>query len=697
MLAFPVGHSVASIASRPQSDVTSLTEWTIPTINSGPWALTLDPSGHCCWFLEYYGDKIAHFNPSNNTFQEWTIPTPQANPYSLTTTIINGSMVLWGTEFGADKIFSFSPLTGSFLEYSLTEYGTGSLGVGYISSEPTNTQVRVWFTETLTNVNGELIFDPKTSNITLYQDIFPLPVGGGAYDVYAGSNSVWFAGISAIVRWDRSSGQYTTWSLPVHGPAVGRFISVDQYGQVWYTEGVTDGNSTYNYVGVLRDNSTFQEWHIPDPGADPRGITINPLTQQPWIAEQSPTLQNGTISMLDPSIGGTLIPSTPVMIPSHAVPTIFAPHQSQAFVEVTAVNPTTRPITNLINGPFAEYFLGPSQTHDSVVDSSGNIWISEPKTNKIARLTLTPNFSLTTSPPTLSLPKGSSTSVTVSGTSISNYAGSITLSIQSLPTGVTVSSFTQNPLTIKPGTSNQSQLNVDIGTNAPNGTSEITIQGTDNNITQTTILLLMIMNSTAEMTPSHCLIATATYGSELSPEVQLLRSFRDNSLARSHLGSSFLIIFNAWYYSFSPNVAQYLDTHVIPRDLMRAVLYPSLQFLRVASQLYAELHAYPELATVVSGTVASFLLGTFYLGIPLGLITRKLHLRNLNAKIWYFILLCGLIIILLGEISTSTLLLMISSSITVLATVFASAISTATVISRRNSKINHKHDEYDAT
>jgi len=198
------------------------------------------------------------------------------------------------------------------------------------------------------------------------------------------------------------------------------------------------------------------------------------------------------------------------------------------------------------------------------------------------------------------------------------------------------------------------------------------------------------------MTPSHCLIATATYGSELSPEVQLLRNFRDNSLAKSYLGSSFLIIFNAWYYSFSPNVAQYLDTHVIPRYLMRVVLYPSIQFFRVASQLYAELHVYPELATVVSGTVASFLLGAFYIGIPLGLITRKLN-RKLSIKIWYFILLCGLSTILLGEMLTSAFLLMISSSITVLATVFASAISTATLISKRSLKIKNKHEYADPT
>ncbi|HYW01786.1 MAG TPA: hypothetical protein VE862_09960, partial [Candidatus Acidoferrum sp.] len=205
-LAIPVGHA-AGLPSGSQSNGTSLTEWTVPTPKSGPWALTLDTSGHCCWFLEYYGDKIVHFNPDNNSFQEWTIPTIQANPYSLTITTTGGSMLLWGTEFGADKIFSFSPSTGTFLEYALSLYGSGSLGIGYISSEPTSTQTRVWFTETLNNVNDELILDPKSNNITLYQDLFPLPVGGGAFDLYAGSNSVWFAGISSIVRWDRSSQQ----------------------------------------------------------------------------------------------------------------------------------------------------------------------------------------------------------------------------------------------------------------------------------------------------------------------------------------------------------------------------------------------------------------------------------------------------------------------------------------------------------
>lgn len=156
-----------------------LTEWTIPTSGSGPWSLTLDPSGNCCWFLEYVENKLVHLDPSNNTLQEWSIPTSGANPYSLATTMNSGSLTVWGTEFGRDKIFAFSPSSDSFSEYALSKYNNGLLGVAYLSIEPSSAQTRVWFTESLNNANGELIVDPKTGNVTLYVDTFPASVGGG--------------------------------------------------------------------------------------------------------------------------------------------------------------------------------------------------------------------------------------------------------------------------------------------------------------------------------------------------------------------------------------------------------------------------------------------------------------------------------------------------------------------------------------
>ena len=52
-----------------------------------------------------------------------------------------------------------------------------------------------------------------------------------------------------------------------------------------------------------------------------------------------------------------------------------------------------------------------------------------------------------------------------------------------------------------------------------------------------------------------CLIATATFGSELAPQVQQLRELRDNSLLKTESGTSFMNGFNELYYSFSPTIA----------------------------------------------------------------------------------------------------------------------------------------------
>jgi hypothetical protein len=90
-------------------------------------------------------------------------------------------------------------------------------------------------------------------------------------------------------------------------------------------------------------------------------------------------------------------------------------------------------------------------------------------------------------------------------------------------------------------------------------------------------------SSTTTLGAPKCLIATATYGSELAPEVQLLRNFRDNSILKTSAGSNFMLAFNAWYYSFSPYVANYLNTHWVERTIMKGVLYPLVGMLYLTS------------------------------------------------------------------------------------------------------------------
>jgi len=670
-------HVGAAPSESPQS-IASLTEWAVPTARSGPWALTLDQNGNCCWFAEYYGNKIGHLDPTNGTFQEWTIPTRSSNPYGLAVTSISNSLVIWGTEFSADKVFAFWPNTGLFQEYRNPHYNTG---VGYISVEP-GTGARVWFTETVRNVNGELVYDPATGNATLYEDPFPPAAGGGAYGVYATAGAVWFAGLSGIVRWDRASQQYTIWPLPNHGSTVGRSVTLDSLGQLWYTQGSSVENGTDNFVGVLRGN-IIQEWHLSATGADPQGISINPLTQKPWFAERAPRAVNGTIGSLENSTGGTIIPTVPTTAHAGFTSITLGPTSTEVAPTNSTTTPTTNELTQSSDGQFSGFTVGP-QPRDVLVDSAGNAWFSEPVTNKIGRISPSNrDFALVASPQVVSLGQGTSASITVTGTSLSGFGGPVTLSYTN-PPGVTLA-FNPNPISVNPEGNTSSNVEVSVAPNAAGGMSSVTIQGSNGGVVHSIGVILIVSNSstTAAGTgpKTACFIATATYGSELSPEVQLLRNFRDNSLAKTKSGSSFLIVFNTWYYSFSPSVASYIAAHEGLRTGMKVILYPLVAFLYVAAALYSRLSPVPELATIMSGLVASSLIGAFYVGIPWGLLARRFRKRSQHFEKCAVILLGGLCALSIGLIMQSTLMLMVASSATVLLAMAASAMLAARILS----------------
>lgn len=69
---------------------------------------------------------------------------------------------------------------------------------------------------------------------------------------------------------------------------------------------------------------------------------------------------------------------------------------------------------------------------------------------------------------------------------------------------------------------------------------------------------------------NNCFIATATYRSPDSPPVVLLRRFRDQILLKHSLGSEFV----EWYYSWSPEAAEWLNQHSFFRFPMLLLLSP---------------------------------------------------------------------------------------------------------------------------
>ena len=200
-------------------------------------------------------------------------------------------------------------------------------------------------------------------------------------------------------------------------------------------------------------------------------ISINPFTQNPWIAEQSSQANNGQVAALDPSAGGTVVPSTPTTAPSGGAPVVLTPATPPpATVSPKTVTPVTTPMFGAPNGQFTEYPFGNSQPNDVIVDSSGNTWVIESGTNKIARITaITPDFGLSAPSGTVSIAEGSSGSVTITGTSITGYSGAVTLAVTSSPPGVSFSSFTPNPINIPSGGTASAALVISVAAGAPVG------------------------------------------------------------------------------------------------------------------------------------------------------------------------------------------------------------------------------------
>ena len=78
-----------------------------------------------------------------------------------------------------------------------------------------------------------------------------------------------------------------------------------------------------------------------------------------------------------------------------------------------------------------------------------------------------------------------------------------------------------------------------------------------------------------------CLIATATFGSEMAPQVQFLREIRDNTVLQTESGASFMTGFNQFYYSFSPAIADYERENPVFKEVVKLTITPLLTSLTI--------------------------------------------------------------------------------------------------------------------
>lgn len=131
---------------------------------------------------------------------------------------------------------------------------------------------------------------------------------------------------------------------------------------------------------------------------------------------------------------------------------------------------------------------------------------------------------------------------------------------------------------------------------------------------------IIIDDTDQQMPGGGCLIATATYGSELAPQVQQLRELRDNKLLQTEAGSAFVESFNGFYYSFSPMIADYERENPLFKESIKLAITPMISSLSILN--YVDMDS--EIEVIGYGSSIILLNLGMYFAVP-ALISMRVY------------------------------------------------------------------------
>ena len=183
------------------------------------------------------------------------------------------------------------------------------------------------------------------------------------------------------------------------------------------------------------------------------------------------------------------------------------------------------------------------------------------------------------------------------------------------------------------------------------------------------------VNPQPQPTQSQCLIATAAFGSELTPQVQYLRHFRDHYILSTASGTAFMNAFNTFYYSFSPQIAEYEREQPWLQTTVKVALYPLFGTLMAAEHVYTAVGG-GEAGAIFAGAISSMLIGAIYLGPIVYIVTRGVKVESKLLAIIFGAATVGLVITLV----TLNVLLPLSTVVFVIAVAGVSSLTVAKAI-----------------
>ena len=403
-------------------------------------------------------------------------------------------------------------------------------------------------------------------------------------------------------------------------------------------------NSGNDTVSVIDGNTNTVKFLTV--GQNPTGIVVNPFTNLAYVSKfssNSISVINGTT---DTVIANIAVGKLPDLLGLDTVSNkIYVPNSAEKSVSVIDGNTNTVLKTILLENNPAAIIVNP-QTHLAYVTNAGNVTVIDGNTDQISE--------------TISVSSGHLTSMAVNPSTNRIYVSDILdnnifvidsndntliskIQVGKNPDGIAINTNTNTiyvansgdgSVSVIDGNTNTVTDNVAAGTHvfaiAVNPISGVVYTANDSPgilyaISDTgksnqndikceggTLDENGVCVLDKESKSSGCLIATASYGTELAPQVQLLREIRDNSLYQTNSGTAFMAGFNEFYYSFSPTVSDLERQNPLFKQAVRITITPLLSTLSILN--YADIHSEQQMLGYGIGIM--LLNAGIYFGVP---------------------------------------------------------------------------------
>jgi hypothetical protein len=126
-----------------------------------------------------------------------------------------------------------------------------------------------------------------------------------------------------------------------------------------------------------------------------------------------------------------------------------------------------------------------------------------------------------------------------------------------------------------------------------------------------------------------CLIATATFGSDMAHQVQQLREIRENILFRTNSGTAFMLTFNSIYYTFSPTIANWENQNQHFKEIVKITITPLLSSLSILT--LADIDSEPKMITYGIGIIL-LNIGMYFVAPAFVVLRLKKFLKEKRMK-----------------------------------------------------------------